>query len=94
MKSLFKKILFGDTEIKEYSTVTVSGRINESVFLKTGKITIDISAIHWLICLEPIVFAIWLKKGEHLVALDEKTNYTMYFTDSYDAGLTISKKKQ
>ena len=58
MKSLFRKILFGDTEIREYSTVTIAGEIKEHVFLKSGKFTIDISKTHWVLCLEPIVFGL------------------------------------
>ena len=72
MKSLFRKILFGDTEIKEYSTVTIAGEIKENVFLETGKFTIDISKIHWVLCLEPIVFGVWLKKDGHTIDPGEK----------------------
>ena len=42
MKNLFKKILLGDIEIKEYSTVIIKGEIKEKVLLEIGKLIIDI----------------------------------------------------
>jgi flavin reductase (DIM6/NTAB) family NADH-FMN oxidoreductase RutF len=82
MKKIFRKILFGDSEIREYSTVTISDRIREKVYLKTGKLLIDISENHWVLCLEPIVIGIWIENKEQLTALDKKTDYTIYFNDS------------
>jgi hypothetical protein len=82
MKSLFRKILLGDTEITEYSTVTIEGKVKETVFLETGKSTIDVSKIHWLLCLEPIVFGVWLNKDSHKILFDGKTRCSMYFSGS------------
>ena len=85
MKNKFRKILFGDSVIREYSTVTISDGIREKVYLKTGELLIDISENHWVLCLEPIVIGIWIENKEQLSALDKKTDYTIYFTDS-DSG--------
>ncbi len=82
MKSIFRKILFGDTEIKEYATITVNDEIKERVYLKTNKNIIDISQNHFLLCLEPIVFGIWIKNGKDISTTDESSGYKMYFTNS------------
>jgi hypothetical protein len=92
MKSLFRKILLGDTEIKEYATVTIAGDIKESVFLKAGQFTIDISKIHWVLCLEPIVFGVWLTKGAHAMPLDSNTRCSVYFSDSTGNDFKIAKR--
>jgi hypothetical protein len=82
MKRLLRKILLRDTEISEYSTVTVAGEIKERVFLESGKSVIDISTIHWVLCLEPFVFGVWLTKEEEIIALNETADFSMYFSDS------------
>jgi flavin reductase (DIM6/NTAB) family NADH-FMN oxidoreductase RutF len=82
MKNIFRKILFGDSVIKEYSTVTINDVIREKVYLKTGNLLIDISENHWVLCLEPIVIGIWIENKEQLTDLDKKTGYRIYFKDS------------
>ena len=82
MKNIIRKILFGDSVIREYSTVTVSDGIREKVYLKTGELLIDISETHWVLCLEPIVIGIWVENKDQVSALDKKTDYTIYFRDS------------
>lgn len=86
MKSIFRKILFGDTEIKEYATITVNDEIKERVYLKTDKSIIDISQNHFLLCLEPIVFGIWIKNGKDVSPIEESSQYKMYFTNG-DGGI-------
>ena len=86
MKNIFRKILFGDSVIREYSTVTISDGIREKVYLKSGELLIDISGNHWVLCLEPIVIGIWIEDKEQLSALDKKMDYTIYFTDSDSGG--------
>ncbi|MEP6950891.1 MAG: hypothetical protein ABI863_16515 [Ginsengibacter sp.] len=92
MKSLIRKILLGDTEIKEYSTITIEGQIKESVFLETGNFTIDVSKIHWLLCLEPIVFGIWLNNDGHKIFLGDETKYQLYFSGSPGNDFKIAKR--
>ena len=91
MKSLFRKILFGDTEIREYSTVTISGGVKETVFLESGKLTLNVSKIHWLLCLEPIVVGVWLKKDQHTIVLNRKTKCSIYFSVSPADDFKIAK---
>ena len=92
MKSLFRKILLGDIDIKEYSTVTIEDEVKERVFLEIGKNIIEVSKIHWLLCLEPIVFGIWSKNDEYKIDLNGKTPCSMYFSDSSNNDFRIAKK--
>ena len=92
MKELLRKILFPNTAIKEYLSVTINGRIKERVYLKTGKIFIDISEIHWLLGLEPMVFGVWQSKEERLVVLQEKSEFRIYFTNSICNNNDVEKK--
>ncbi|MDB5221362.1 MAG: hypothetical protein JWN83_29 [Chitinophagaceae bacterium] len=82
MKSLLKKILFGDTAVTEYSTITIAGDIKEKAYLQTACQAIDISTVHWLLCLEPIVIGIWLQNPEEIKALNTSTRLKIIFTDS------------
>jgi len=82
MKDILRKILFPNTTIKEYLSVTINGSIQEKVYLKTEKFFIDISETHYLLCLEPMVFGIWRNKEEDVVTLQEKSEFRMHFTDS------------
>lgn len=40
MKSLFRKILSGNIEIKEYSTITIKAEIKRLVFLEIEKLSL------------------------------------------------------
>ncbi|HXB28721.1 MAG TPA: hypothetical protein VNW49_02825 [Puia sp.] len=82
MKSRFLEILFGDAAIREYATITINDEIKERVYLKMGATIIDISQNHWLLCLDPIVFGIWVENGKDVLQIDRKSGYEMYFTDS------------
>ncbi len=92
MKNLLRKILFGNIEIKEYSTITIEGEIKEKVFLKVENFLFDISKIHWLLSLDPIVFGVWFKNNESKIALDEKTWCKMYLGVSTKSDFKIAKK--
>jgi hypothetical protein len=103
MKEIFRKLLFGDAVIREYSTVRIGDEIRERVYLqigagerresrersergeqgehsKRGERILDVSACHWVLCLDPIVFGVWVEKGR-TGAFDEKAPYKMYFRD-------------
>ncbi len=41
----------------------------------------DVSKSHWVLCLTPIVFGIWMGKEEALNFSGEKTEYSLLFTD-------------
>jgi hypothetical protein len=82
MKNIPRKILFPNTTIKEYQSVTINGSIQEKVYLKTENFFIDISETHYLLCLEPMIFGIWQKKEEDVETLQGKSEFRMHFTDS------------
>ncbi len=87
MSSLFRKLLFGEEAIKEYSSVSINGDIREHVYLKTKSAVIDISSTHWLLSLDPVVIGVWVEKKEDIAALDERAAYKIYFNDAQtDAG--------
>jgi hypothetical protein len=93
MKKLLRKILFGSIPVSEYSTITVTGGIVEKVFLGAGDEHIDISANHWLLCLNPVVFGTWFAKKEGIVPFDEKPFYEMHFTDAETNARTVAVLK-
>ena len=80
MNSKIREIIFGDGDIKEYATITTSDGIRERVHLKIGTTTLDISQRHWLLCLEPIVFGVWIENKENKTSFDERGDYKMCFT--------------
>lgn len=77
MKELFRKILFGDAAIREYATITVDGEIREKVYIRfeDGEVS-DISQRHYVLCLDPLVFGVWIEKGQQVY--DEKAKCRMY----------------
>ncbi|MBN9384520.1 MAG: hypothetical protein J0H74_27450 [Chitinophagaceae bacterium] len=60
MKRLIRKILMGDTMFSEYSRVRFTGEAEELVWLESGEKKIDVSLSHWLLCIKPLVFGVWL----------------------------------
>jgi hypothetical protein len=84
MKNIFRRIFFGDVVITEYSTITIEGDIREAVYLKSGNQTLDISSTHWLLCLDPIVFGVWVDKKENIQLVNREKKYKIYFDDSSD----------
>jgi hypothetical protein len=81
MKEFFRKLIFGDTDIREYSTIRIDDEIKEKVYLQCGAgSTIDVSLCHWVLCLHPVVFGVWLSSGQGVP--DEKAGCSMYFRDA------------
>ena len=83
MKRLIRKMLVGDHMISEYSTVTVPDGIQEKVYLEVNGQVINISQQHWLLCIEPVVFGIWIEKPAHKVAIQNAATCKLYF-NSYN----------
>jgi hypothetical protein len=92
MKKLLRNLLFGEIPVTEYSTVTVEREIHEKVWLKAGDADLDISVNHWLLCLDPVVFGIWLTKKEDILSFGQRLEYRMYFKDS-EKGRIIADMK-
>jgi flavin reductase (DIM6/NTAB) family NADH-FMN oxidoreductase RutF len=62
--NFLKRLVYKNTRITEYSSITVKDIIHEKVFLETARGTIDISTRHWVLCLEPLTFGVWFPKVE------------------------------
>lgn len=73
-------MLVGNHMISEYSTVTVPDSIQEKVYLEVNGQFINISQQHWLLCIEPVVFGIWIEKPAHKAALQHATTCKLYFS--------------
>ncbi|MBS1563629.1 MAG: hypothetical protein JST39_04535 [Bacteroidetes bacterium] len=79
MKTLLKKILLGDTVVTEYSKVVIPGEIRERVCLEmNGRLT-DVSDQQWILCIEPLVFGVWLDKDINIFPADSICH--LHFTD-------------
>jgi hypothetical protein len=108
MKEILRKILFGTAAIREYSTVTIESGIRERVYLqkehsdpkdrsgtlrdRRASYPLDVSSCHFLLCLDPIVFGIWLEKEKARV-LDRQGGYSLYFRDTaFVTGRDIGKE--
>ena len=81
MKEILRKILFGDTPVSEYCTVTLDGEIREKVYFNAGTSSMDISGIHWLLCLNPIVFGIWFRENSGAIPPQKNTPCEIQFAD-------------
>lgn len=101
MKSLIRKMLIGDNVITEYATVTVPESIQEKVYLEVNGQLINVSQLHWLLCIEPIVFGVWIENEVHKTAINNATTCKLYFnsgnkdkgpmTDPMEAELHFSR---
>lgn len=80
MKRLIRKMLVGDQVIREYNTVTVPDSIQEKVYLEVNDQLINVSHLHWLLCIEPVVFGIWIEKAAHQAAICRSTTCKLYFS--------------
>src|SRR5688500_8791481 len=63
MKKLIRKMLMGDSSFTEYARVTMPDEIPEKIYLEAGSTITEVSRSHFLLCIEPIIFGIWLEKG-------------------------------
>ena len=88
MKNPFKKILFGDTEITEYSTITIDKEIPETVYLETKNASIDISKNQYVLCLNPVVFGVWFENKDQVEIIAETNALKICFYSS-----SIKRKK-
>jgi len=91
MKKLLRKLLVGDNEIREYPPVRIPGEIPEKVYIEAAGTVTDVSQYHWLLCIEPVVFGVWIKQGGQKALYEEQEQYRLYFFDS--ANKVSDKKK-
>ena len=91
MKSLFRKWLIGDSVISEYSKITVPDDINEKVYLQLAGNVSDVSKQQWLVCIEPVVFAVWIENNKTNAKPGTNEEYTMYFGGSFNSNSNTVK---
>ena len=91
MHRKIRKLFFGDENIREYSTISTNAMQYERVEIRSDKITIDVTQQHYLLCLEPLVFGVWFKKG---VTVNVNNKIELFFIDKvsgkYLARLSLS----
>jgi hypothetical protein len=82
MTGLFRKLVFGETVIREYATVKIGDGIQEQVYLQgaAGGPVLDVSAFHWVFCLDPLVFGVWMEKGA-MGSIDGSASCRLIFRD-------------
>lgn len=71
MKRLVRKWLMGDNTFSAYSRITAPDGIQEKVYLTVNGQTIDVSDNHWLLCIEPIVYGMWIAPGDRFNYKDD-----------------------
>ncbi len=91
MTTFLYKILFGNIPpISEYATVTVPNAIAEKVWLESGTQRMDVSGRQWLLCLQPIVFGIWLRGEDRYFSNESKEAFTLRFMDADKNGHEVA----
>lgn len=58
MKKALKKLLYGDITITDF--VSIPEPLDEKVILKIKAQEFDVSDFHWLVCLQPMIYGVWL----------------------------------
>jgi hypothetical protein len=84
MIKFIRKILWGNPN--EYITVRIPDKIDERVYLETGALALDISKIHWILSLDPMVIGVWIHDPGHRAILDKENRYSIYFRESPEPG--------
>lgn len=80
MKRLVRKILVGDTAFCRYAKIREPAETHERVYLDTGDAVIDVSREHWILCMEPFIFGIWIQKGREGLIAGNPSKYRMYIS--------------
>lgn len=92
MKSFFRKLLFGESNIREYVTVSLKDGIPERVYLEAGGQLIDVSRFQWLFCLDPAVFGVWIAAGVPVAMGDKNAVFKLFFTGAEEQQGKKAKK--
>jgi hypothetical protein len=56
-------MLMGDAVFSEYSRLQFPGEAPDKVWLEFSGKVVDVSRSHWLLCIEPLVFGVWIGQG-------------------------------
>jgi hypothetical protein len=64
MKRQIRKILMGDAVFTEYSRTRFSGEVQDKAWLEFDGKIVDVTLSHWLLCIEPLTFGVWIGQGK------------------------------
>jgi hypothetical protein len=79
MKRLIRKMLMGNVVFSEYVRTKMAGNPPEKIFLQTAGQVKEVSGRHALLCIEPIIFGIWLDKADWPAQKKDEEVYRLYF---------------
>ena len=81
MKSLVRKWLMGNTVFSEYVKITASDRLAQKAWLRIDGNLTDVSTTHWLLCIEPIMYGVWIEEKD-FIEPQQTGDFTMYLGGS------------
>ena len=81
MKSLVRKWLMGETVFSEYVKITAGDHPVQKVWLHIDSQVTDVSTTHWLLCIEPIMYGVWIEKKE-FIEHKQTGDFTLYLGGS------------
>jgi hypothetical protein len=86
-----KKLLFKDKIIRTFAITRLrESEVQENVFLKNGRHSIDVSKHHAMICLDPFCVAAWLSNDEAASIDPEKVKMQFKTQNGLNAEIAVS----
>ena len=82
-----------DTRFSEYSKILAPDELYQKVWLQTDDKTLEVTTNHWLLCIEPIMYGIWIEKKEP-AHFTEKNEFTMYLGGTISGNQSTIRKPE
>lgn len=76
-------MLMGDTPFRGYAKISVPDGMPERVYLEMSKRMLDISGRHWILCIDPFVFGVWIEKKEVDLEAADHLDCHIYISNIY-----------
>lgn len=83
MKQLIRNILTGSTPLCEYAKIITPSPIHEKIFLQTKNAVFDISENHWILCITPFIFGVWIENTEIDLSPKKGSKYHIYISNTW-----------
>ena len=74
----------GDATFTAYSKITAEGKLQQKAWLKNDRVVYEISTTHFLLCIEPIVFGVWLPFLEGSQNINKAEPFVIYLGGRYN----------
>lgn len=88
-------MLMGDTTFGGYAKISVPDHVLEKVYLQTSDRILDVSGRHWVVCIDPFVFGIWIERNEVDPATGNHSYCHIYITSASEGdGRQMIKKAE